>query len=515
MYRGHPSFGLRRGALATVFAVVLAVGTSIPAPFAVAQDNSKTLRVAITGYPPAGGNPFPSGAWPAAYTFTAIFDALTFVALDGKIEAQLATHWQQVAPKIWRFFLRKNVIFSNGEPFDAEAALFTFKYVLSPEAAATNARLELSSLVAARALDEHTIELETREPNLFLDRELSTLRFVAPRHWSTLGPAQFARAPVGTGPFQVNRWTESKILLDAFDGSWRAPKTQKLELLNVTDMTGRLQALLSNRADIALTISPQDEQLLLSADMSLYPGIHSSVLTLAFVTEKPGPLRDRRVRLALNHAVDKQRLTKAFLNGVVDPSTQFAVPGAFGYDPTLAPYAYDPALAKRLLEEAGYPAGFSFVMEGALAGGTNSATIHQQVASDLAQIGVRMEVRSIPIQQLSRNIHQFDWRGHAFEMNYGAAPAMDALIALRMHSCAWKAPWYCDRDIMPMIEDSMNARTLADRETRTRAVMRRTHAQAPGLLLFPIVWFVGLGPHVEGFVMDGGHIKYDRISVTR
>ncbi|MDX2222444.1 MAG: ABC transporter substrate-binding protein, partial [Rhodospirillaceae bacterium] len=411
---------------------------------AEAQSKPKTLRVAIPGFPSLGMNPLTATNLPPLYTFAAIFDALTWVDMVGRAQPQVALSWESRDEKTWVFKLRPGVTFSNGEPLTADAVVFALDLLHSPVGRTYTVNVEVPSLRTARALDPLTVEITTWTPNPFLPQEMSLVRLPSPLAWAKGGDEGFNQQPVGSGPFIVEGGDPARMMLRANLTSWRKPKVDRLELIAAPDPTTRLQSILASRAHVAVMLGPDQIPQIEAAGHKMLVALEPAMINLSFITVRDSPLRDVRVRRALNHAVDKQRIVATILAGATRASTQTAPAIAFGFDPDIPLYDYDPALARRLLAEAGYADGFAIVSEIYAGTSTYAALVYQQVAADLAQVGVRLDVRLVPIPQYARGLHQGDWGGTAFGIDYNAAPSFDALRGFYRHSCMWKAPWHCD-----------------------------------------------------------------------
>ncbi|MCB2108032.1 MAG: ABC transporter substrate-binding protein [Rhodobacteraceae bacterium] len=471
-----------------------------------------TLNVAVVGLPRVQGHPYAVSNLPAIYVFTAIYDALTFVDNDGSLKPWLATSWTQTGDLTWEFTLRPNVMFSNGEPLDAEAVVASIDYLTSPAARSDTSAAELSSIVGARVLGPLTVEITTGSPNPILPREVSALRVIAPRHWAAVGPGGYARDPVGTGPFQVERWTAARVDLKAYRQSWRPPKLDRLTIRALPEMTARVQGLISGQIDVALALRVEDKDVIEAAGHRFQADPGTGVFVIALNAERDERLRDVRVREALNLAVDRERISQVMLGGLVHPASQFTPPNANGYDPMLKPYPYDPDRARAMLTEAGYPDGFSFVFEGVMGGAVSDSALFQQIASDLAKVGVTMEIRPIMLSQLSANMHSpSGWTGSAFGVDYGTAPSLDSLRALKQHSCLHIYKWFCDAEGFPVLEAALAAHTEDERVSLTKQVFRRYYDLYPAILLWDIVYFEGVRKEVGDVPAVGSWIVYDQI----
>jgi len=472
-----------------------------------------TLRMGIQGFPSFGGNPLANANTPPLYTHAALFDALTYVRNDGVAQPQVAESWSHTNENTWVFRLRSDVVFHNGEPFNAESVVFAIEILKGELGRGYATASEILNLGSARVIDDRTVEITTTAPNPFLPQELSLLKFVAPQHWRDVGPEGFALAPIGTGPFMLEKWGATLISLVAAPQAWRSPKVERLDLYSVPEQTARLQGLLSGRLDVAVGFSPDDVPTLEDAGYRMHVAPDARSIVFAFITVKQSPLQDQRVRQALNHAVHKQQIVDSLMGGYGRVSTQSAPAIAFGYNPSIPSYEYDPDKARRLLAEAGYPNGFSMVGEILAYLPAFQTNIYQQMAADLARVGVNVELRKIPIPQYARGLYQGDWGGEAFGVDYGTAPSLDALRSLNRHSCSWLHPWYCDESLTPLLEQARSTFDLDERLQLTQQVMRHQRDQASGIFLYDVVRFDGLTRHVKGFSVYTDFIPYDQISL--
>jgi peptide/nickel transport system substrate-binding protein len=485
----------------------LAVGLAL-----LGTAEAKTLRVAIPTFPSLGLNTLTASNLPALYTFAALFDALTWVDIGGIAKPQLAESWTAKDEHTWLFKLRPGVAFSNGEPLTADSVAFWINLLQTPEGATYAVRSELGPL-AARALDALTLEVTTPDPNPFLPQELSLLRIMSPRHWREAGPDGAFNAPVGSGPYVMETLEKARMVLKAAPQSWRRPHADRLELIVAGDPGPRLAALMSGRVDVAVLLGPDDIGTVEGAGYRMAIQPEPAVITLAFITVKPGPQQDVRVRRALNYAVNKDEIVKGILGGTALPAGQPAASIAFAYDPEIKPYPYDPALAKKLLAEAGYPDGFTLIGESYTGAAGYTTLVLQKVAADLAKVGVRLEARSIPTPKYARGLNFGDWDGTAIGIDYNSAPSLDPLRAFRRHSCLWKKPWYCDETIMPLLKEAMGTFDLDKRRALTRQVLRYQRDQAAAVFLHEQPRFDAMSPKVRNFRMTVGYLHYADLDI--
>ena len=148
---------------------------------------------------------------------------------------------------------------------------------------------------------------------------------------------------------------------EAFTKSWRAPQQiSGLELWTVPNATSRIQALLTCQVDVLEAIGIDDVPDVEAAGFRVWAFGSGQVSSIAFRTvgNPDSPLQDKRVRQALNYAVDRKMIANMLFGGSAEAASQGAGAGTFGYNPALEPIPYDPARAKTLLSDAGYADGF-------------------------------------------------------------------------------------------------------------------------------------------------------------
>jgi len=492
--------------LALALAVALAA-----APPCVAAD---TVRLGFASLPPGNGNPFTSTARTSWYTWRAYLDTLTQLGPDGAPAPALAVSWKNTGPHTWTVALRPETAFANGEPINAEAVIAVIAYLKGAGRQEQIAR-EVENVAGIRALDSLTLEITTTQPDPMLARSMAAWPIVPPAYWAKVGRDGFALAPVGSGSFAVEAWEKTRLKLKANPASWRKPKAERVEIVVLPETSTRVQALMANRIDIASEIGPEDIEVLEAAGFTYYQRPATAIEVIAFNTLIDSPLKDVRVRQALNYAVDRQVIADTLMRGLVPLASQMATRANPEYDPSLTPYAYDPAKARALLAEAGYPTGFAFVTE--ISGGTAGSHytgMFQKVADDLSKVGVKMEIRPIPWTQYVRGVQQGEWKSQAFGFEYETMPTGETLRPFRLHSCAWSHPWYCDASLTPVIAEAKTTFDPRRRRELVHRILREYRDKAAALILMESVGLDGLSPKVRGYSQINNIIPYQDLSIA-
>ena len=382
---------------ASMAAATLAIG--LTAGTASAQKLDDTIRVGISFLAGKGGQPGQATVSPNVYTLSPLYDSLTMVSQQGRTIGLLAESWNSIDDTTWVFHLRPGVLFHNGERFDADAVVAWFSFLLTDEGRATRAGTRVrtnSRLASVRKIDDMTVEFTTDGPNPVLPKAVGETWIPAPKAYADLGDQGFAREPVGTGSYKVVRWREEQVEFEAFEKAWRPAKVQKLLAIGLQERARRLQGILSGELDIAMGMSLEEGDQLEAAGHMFDASRRPSVLAWRmFQTSRESPFNDLRVRQAANYAINRQEMVDVLLRGLTRAGSQAAVSFAFGYNPHVEPYPYDPDLSKRLLAEAGFPNGFDTIVEVVPDNFVGDSDIYQIAAQQLTAVGIRTELRAI------------------------------------------------------------------------------------------------------------------------
>ncbi len=482
------------------------------------QSHAETLRVAAGGVPPSLGNPYTATALPATELWLAIFDGLTRLDWRGGPRPGLAVSWDNPTPLTWRFTLRNGMTFHNGRPVTAESVVNVFTFLLSQDAASFLVARELTNIVDVVAVDPLTIQFNLRAPDAILPKRLSLVMIVEPDSWMERGVDDFTIAPIGTGPYKLVDWGPGNTApqLTAFSGSWRAPiGYTDLEYRVVGNKTSRLQALYSGQVDVATGLSEDDVGDVKENGYAPYVTATTQIKSIALpnVHEGNHPLKDQRVRQALNYAVDKQAIADVILGGWVDVASQGAVSGISGYNPNLKPYPYDPERARTLIKDAGYENGFDMDIEFVATLTPLDPVLFQKIAQDLNKVGVRTTVRQIPFSDYLRKYVPNQWGDvDAFGLFWNSATFQDAIRPYEGFSCFRVNPFFCDEDITADIRAVQVMADPVERETQMQAIMAKFHTLAPAIWITNSAYVNATRLGIRNFRMIPSGIAFEELT---
>jgi peptide/nickel transport system substrate-binding protein len=308
-----------------------------------------------------------------------VYDPLVRRNRKLEIEPALATSWQIMAPNRWRFTLRQGVKFQGGEPFTADDVVATVMRTIDP---GSRNRENLSAVVSVEKVDDDTVDFVLKGPYPLLLNDLAGI-FIMSKTWlaahdalkpgnTSSGVTTYASTHAdGTGPFKLDSYEpDARTVLSVNPAWWDKPEhnLQRIEFRPIRSDSTRVAALLSGELDLIAPAPLQDLDRIAAAPgfkVVEDPSLRLIFLGLNWKPElhaDPGhknPLLDLRVRQALWHGVDLDTLEKRIMRGKARIAGTMVAPPVPGYSAALdQPLPYDPTLAKKLLTEAGYPAGF-------------------------------------------------------------------------------------------------------------------------------------------------------------
>jgi len=463
------------------------------------EPEAPALRIA-TYVPPSTLDPHHHTETAVSAVLCNIYDGLVSMSPTMGIEPALALSWEQQDPTHLRFSLRPGVRFHDGSAFTSADVVASWRRTLRDPLCLI--RHYLHGITDVRAESDHAIVIQTATPIPDLLARLAFF-FIVPAH--DTDRAEIVD-PIGTGAY---RWVGAAdgggLELSAWRG-WRGqPSIGRVVFVPIPDDRDRVQQLLQRRVDVCLRI-PDDEV----AEVRSTAGLRVELqprLTVQMVSICPSAasglareaLSDPRVRRALLLACDRATMVRKLLRGNATVAAQYVHPAVLGFDPSLEPLPYDPEAARRLLAEAGYGSGFAVE----LGYGSGVADIAEAIAGDLAAVGVRVSLSSLPFTQLMQRgrARSISLALHSWACVTGdAADFFDPLVHTRDEAKGLGLENYSGYS-NPAVDDIL---ARASRETdRDRRLAYLHEAQRRVLADLPILpftfrwWFIGLSDRVD------------------
>ncbi len=299
-----------------------------------------------------------------------IYDSLTARDANNRVVPQLASGWKTLSETEWKFTLRKGVRFHNGDNLTASDVVFTLNRVINPSLTGFSPSPRKGLFLPVkevRARDDYTVLIKTAYPWPNLPLMLSLQEIVPERYMKEVGPEGFNEKPIGTGPYKfVGREKGIEIILESFDDYYGGPpelppvQTAPIKHLFFRVVPSYIEQIsMLKRMDCNIIFNfPSDliPVLSMSKDVVIQ-SIPATRSVFAELNLSRPYFKDKRVRCALNHAVDVETILKQKFMGKGQRLSTLFLPNTTGFDPELKAYPYDPKIAKRLLAEANFPYG--------------------------------------------------------------------------------------------------------------------------------------------------------------
>ena len=317
----------------------------------------------------------------------------------------LATSWSVGDDNLtWTFALRKGVKFHDGSDFTAEDVAYTIDVCRT-----SLLKNFTASIKEVRIVDPHTVKIITSVPTAILLESLVPLRILPKAYRTKVGPEKFNQAPIGTGPYIFQEWVkEDHITMKGNDAYWGgAPKIAKVTMRPISNAATRTAALLTGEVDIIEDVPVRDvEKVKGTKGFEVIDRPSERLIYLHVDANRPkgagiigldrNPFNDIRVRKALSLAINRDAIVKMIMNGNAYATNQLVLEGRRGYTKKIPAPAYDPAEAKKLLAEAGYPDGFKIYLDAPNGRYVNDGQVAQALASQLTKVGIQIELRLHP-----------------------------------------------------------------------------------------------------------------------
>src|SRR5881409_1630276 len=446
---GRSATGASSSSLARALAILALLLLGWTAPLHAAPEGTMTWGVHITLATRWLDPAETEGIITPFMVLYAIHDALVKPMPAGPNTPSLAESWAASKDGLtYEFVLRRGVKFHNGEPVTAADVKFSFERYRGAGAKALKDRVRDVEVV-----DAGRVRFHLKEPwpdfMTFYGTSATGAAWVVPKAYvEKVGEENFRKAPVGAGPYRFVSFNPGvELVMEAFDGYWRkTPAVKRLIFRSMPDETSRAAALKAGDVDIVYLLSgPVAEEIQRTPGLRLAAATPPGVvfLDLPEQWDPKSPWHDRRVRLAASHALDRNALNQAETLGLSRP-TGGLIPRVLEFARAYEPPAYDPAQAKKLLAEAGYPNGFD---AGDLTPFPPFFSLAEAIGNYLQEVGIRTRVRT-----MERAAFLTAWREHKIKgviIGLGA-PAGNA--ATRIEVYVTKNGIYAN-GVVPEIED--------------------------------------------------------------
>jgi peptide/nickel transport system substrate-binding protein len=498
-----PSMVLLRRVLAT-----LVVGVAVSAGVGA---QAAALRIA-SAFDPQTMDPHALALLYHSRIAFQVHDCLVGRDENFRLEPSLAESWTMTSPTSWRFKLRSGVRFHDGSAFTADDAVFSIERA---QGQTSQRSFSLQGLQAVKKVDELTIDFQLAAPDAVWPEKLWLVAMMS-RKWAQEHGVQRAqdfngkqethavRHAMGTGPYRLESYQpDVRVVLKRHDQYWgradkRVGNVDEVRFVGIKSDATRLAALASGEIDLVLDPPFQDVGRLKSEGKLAVLSV-SDIGTQYFTFDQArdeliqgdvkdrNPFKDKRVRQAVAHALNIELIIDKVLRGQATPTGSFISPLVDGHLPELDKrIPYDPAKARVLLAQAGYPKGFGVTLD--CVNVAYREAVCQAATAMLAQVGIRVNLRSSPTNQFFPKLSQ----ATASFIEFGWTPATDPWQTLNALLRTWtpqgggtfNAGRYSNPKLDELIDAVRTEPDITKRRARVGVALRMIQDDLPYIPLY-------------------------------
>ena len=484
-----------RALVSGILVVALLVGAGFAPAAAQAKPEGEMRWALYVTLAPAWFDPAEVvGVLTPFWVLTAMHDALVKPMPGNLLTPSLAESWK-VSPdgRVYEFKLREGLKFHNGDPFTAEDVRWSFHR-------AKGAKVLQEKVRDVEIAGPYRVRFHLHEPwpdfMTFYGTYATGAGWIAPKKYmEQVGPDGFKKNPVGLGPYKfVSHTPGVELVMEAFEGYWRKmPSVKRLVYKSVPEATTRMAMLRRGEVDLAYLLdAPQAQDIKKDPSLKLAfsGGIGTYYLDYFDQWDPKSPWHDRRVRLAASHALDRQALSEAETLGASRPNGSL-IPRKFEFALPLDPHPYDPAKAKQLLAEAGYPNGFD---AGDLYPWPPYTSMGEAVGGYLGAVGIKVRIRTMERAAFYSALESKKLKGLCVCINAVYGNAASRMAQTVPSDGAFAYGGYPDVDAL--YKQQARETDPRKREAQLHQIQRLLHERVRFAPIMDYIWPSGVGPRV-------------------
>ncbi|HKI48512.1 MAG TPA: ABC transporter substrate-binding protein [Desulfobacteria bacterium] len=374
---------------------LLLIGSCLNTPNdALSQSKKDTLKVCLGKALPKSLDPATSNTRQVLTLYHNWGDTLLYRdPVSEKIVPGLAESYRILEDGDMELTLKKGVWFHNGEPFNAAAVKFSLDLLKKSDSKVSGYLRDIKDIVIE---DYHNIRIEAVKPIPTLSELIANVLFIyPPGYYQKVGKKGFGMHPVGTGPYRLisnKGFSEMNFERNPryFGGAKGMARIPNLKIRIIKETIPQMEALISGEVDLIRSGSVDPEQVMFLKESDRLKILSTDILRVYFLVmdaqSRSGatPFKNKKVRQAVNHAINREKIARDAFNGFAHSSGSVVSPLQFGYENQVVRYPYDPSRARQLLDEAGYPDGFEVDYYA-----INNESAAENILKDLRAVGIR------------------------------------------------------------------------------------------------------------------------------
>jgi peptide/nickel transport system substrate-binding protein len=434
------------------------------------------------------------GALTPFWILYALHDAMVKPMPGSLMSPSLAESWT-VSPdqRVYEFKLREGLKFHNGDPFTAEDVKFSFHRA--------KGKTIKDKVREVTVVSPYRVRFTLHEPwpdfMTFYGTVVTGVGWIVPKKYvEQVGNDGFKKHPIGLGPYKfVSHTPGVELVMEAFEGYWRkVPSVKRIVFKSVPEATTRLAMLKRGEVDIAYLLdAPQAQEVKRDPTLTLAFSGGIAVFFLDFLEQwdPKSPWHDRRVRQAASYALDRRTLSEAETLGASKPAGNF-IPRTFEFALPIEPDPYDPARAKKLLAEAGYPNGFD---AGELHQLPPYFSLGEAIIGYLGAVGIKMRMRPMERAAYYSALLTKKLKGVCV-----CTSALYGNAASRMSEVYPSTGTYAyggHPDIDKLYEQQSRETDKKKREVMLHQIQKLVHERVRIAPIYEYIWPSAVGPRVE------------------
>jgi peptide/nickel transport system substrate-binding protein len=483
----------------TLFVLVLVLSCLFATSFVWAA-KEKTLTIA-EGVGPETLDPHRSTVQAVLNISMAICEPLAWLDYSTmEVKPNLALSWKILDDVTWEVKLRQGIKFTNGEAFNAECVKYAVERIKDPELKSPTS-ISVRAIKEVKVVDDYTVHLITNGPAPTLPMHLTRFGMVPPKYTKSIGLVEFGKNPIGTGPFMLSKWVKDEYVeIKANPNYWKGPaKLDKVVYKSIPETLTRMGALRNGEVDMVSGVLMEEIPVLQKQKGLKVVEIPSlRTMFVQFNMTKDSPVLDKRVRQAMNYAVDVDAIIKNILGGhAIRLKGQILSREYLGFNPNLNAYPYDPAKARALIKEAGAE-NYEFTLMASQGRYARDKEIAEFIGHQLNSAGIKTKVQVM------------EWGGFLAKLlakelfplgMWGAAtvPAADVFLGAMVLEGGAYAVY-----VNPEFKKVFGEAAIALDEKKSKELWNKTaeilHDDPPCIFLYQQVSIYGLNDKVGGWV---------------
>lgn len=378
-----------------------------------------------------------------------IFDRLVHTDENVRAYPALAESWTNIDPLTWEVKVRQGVKFHDGSELTAEDVVYSLERAPNVPNSPASFAGSVADIAKMEIVDSHTIRFTSKNPNPLFMENIGTVYILSKALTEGKANEDFAAGPaaIGTGPYKYVSWQPGdRLELVRNDDYWGdKPAYEKVVMRFISNDAARVAALLSDAVDLIDLVPPADlPGLRANEKIKVYdtPTVRLIYLALNQNDDAPhltdlsgkalgkNPFDDAKVRKAVSMMIDRQAIIDRLLYGAGEPASQIVPQGVFGYSADVTIPPYDPAAAKALLAEAGYPEGFGLTLHGSNDRFSQDAELAQVLGQFLARGGLKVNgVETLPYSVFSKDAGNNAYGAFIFSYGNSTGEASRGLLS--------------------------------------------------------------------------------------